>query len=63
MSSGSLIDGCVGIDLSAPAEFVNVAGVFAAIRADIARREDPIGALRAYLSDERVSLLFESPMH
>lgn len=57
------MDGCVGIDLAAPAEFVNVAGVFAAIRADIARREDPIGAVRAHLTDERVALLLESPMH
>ncbi len=62
MSSRGLIDGRVGIDLASAAELVHFAGVFTAVRANVAWRKDLIGAVRTDLADERVTLLFQSPM-
>jgi hypothetical protein len=62
MSSRGLIDGRVGIDLATPAEIVDLAGILAAVRTDVAWREDLIFAVRTDLTCKGVALLLQSPM-
>jgi hypothetical protein len=62
ITSGSFIDRSIGIHFTFAAEGEKVFGFVAAVRADIARGEDLVIAVRADLTNETISLFFKTPV-
>jgi hypothetical protein len=62
VSRGGFINGGVRVHLTLAAKGVEILGFVAAVRADIARGEDLVIAVRADLADQSVALFFESPV-
>ncbi len=62
MALWGIIERGIGVNLSQPTEMVQLLRFLSTIRADVARREDLVGAVRAFLAHKCITLLFYSPM-